>query len=223
MYEHLQQSASVLHSLSPEHLLSTFGVAGVMVVLFIQTGLLIGFFLPGDSLLFLAGYATDENNNLGIHLPLGWLLIAAAVGAVAGGQVGFEIGRAGEGLQDRPDSRWFKKDYVERADAFLRRFGETRAVVLSRFVPIVRTFVGPILGVAGEARRPYAVASAVGGVVWTTSIILLGHFTGHVTFIRKYVEILAVAAVVISVAPVIWHMMRHKAPPAEDGEDVRAG
>jgi membrane-associated protein len=211
VHEHLHQSASLLSSLAPAHLLSTFGVVGVLVVIFIQLGLIIGFFLPGDSLLFLAGYATDPNNTLGFHLPLGWLLLAAAVGALSGGQVGYEFGRrASVSLHDRPDSRLFKKEYVVRADSFLQRFGETRAVVISRFVPVVRTFTGPIVGIAGEDRRRYAIANVIGGLLWTVSIILLGHWIGHVSFVRKYVEIIAVVAVVASIVPVLWHMARHK-------------
>jgi membrane-associated protein len=207
---------ALLSAISPHHLLSTFGVVGVLVVIFIQVGLLIGFFLPGDSLLFLAGYATDKSNNLGFHMPLGWLLIAAAGGAVVGGQLAYEIGRrAGATLADRPDSRWFKREYLTRADAFLERFGAGRAVALSRFVPIVRTFMSPIVGAAGIPRTRYATVNVIGGLVWTIPIILLGHWLGHISFIRKYVEILAVIAVVASIIPALWHMARHKAEPSQ--------
>jgi membrane-associated protein len=202
---------ALLGSISPSHLLSTFGVIGVMVVLFLQTGILIGFFLPGDSLLFLAGYATDRHNNLHVHLPFGWLLIAAAVGAIVGGQLGYELGRrAGNSLQDRRESRLYKREYVERAEAFLERFGAGKAVALSRFVPIVRTFTSPIVGVAGVSIPRYTVANVVGGLLWTVPIIVLGHFLGHVSFIRKYVEIIAVAAVVLSVIPAAIHMARNR-------------
>jgi membrane-associated protein len=202
---------ALLGSISPSHLLSTFGVIGVMVVLFLQTGILIGFFLPGDSLLFLAGYATDRHNNLHVHLPFGWLLIAAAVGAIVGGQLGYELGRrAGNSLQDRRESRLYKREYVERAEAFLERFGAGKAVALSRFVPIVRTFTSPIVGVAGVSIPRYTVANVVGGLLWTVPIIVLGHFLGHVSFIRKYVEIIAVAAVVLSVIPAVIHMARNR-------------
>lgn len=209
----MHQDLALLGSLAPAHLLSTFGVVGVLVVIFIQLGVLIGFFLPGDSLLFLAGYATAEDNTLGVHLPFGWLLVAAAVGAVAGGHVGYEFGRrAGESMKERPDSRFYKQEYVLRADKFLIRFGTMRAVVLSRFVPVVRTFTSPIVGVAGVPIGVYSAANIVGGLTWTVSIILLGHFLGHITFIRRYIEILAVLAVVVSIVPAIIHMVRHRAP-----------
>jgi membrane-associated protein len=207
---------ALLSAISPSHLLSTFGVLGVLVVIFVQTGLLVGFFLPGDSLLFLAGYATDRHNSLGFHMPLGWLLLASAGGAILGGQLGFEVGRrAGATLHERPDSRFYKKEYAERADRFLQRFGETRAVVLSRFVPVVRTFTSPIVGVAGVGTASYTAANIIGGLVWTVPIIVLGHWLGHISFIRKYVEVLAVIAVVASVVPVLIHMARHRAPSPE--------
>jgi membrane-associated protein len=210
----VHQQFALLSSISPSHLLSTFGVVGVLVVIFVQTGLLIGFFLPGDSLLFLAGYATDRHNNLHVHLPLGWLLLAAAAGAVVGGQLGYEVGRrAGSTLHERSESRWFKKEYAERAQRFLDRFGAGRAVVLSRFVPVVRTFTSPIVGVAGVSVPRYTAANLIGGLVWTVPIVVLGHFVGHVSFIRKYVEVIAVLAVVLSIIPAAWHMLRHK--PAE--------
>ncbi|HWC35412.1 MAG TPA: VTT domain-containing protein [Mycobacteriales bacterium] len=206
-----QEYAGLLGSISPSHLLSTFGVIGVMVVLFAQTGLLIGFFLPGDSLLFLAGYATDRHNNLHVHLPLGWLLIAAAAGAVVGGQLGYEVGRrAGASLHDRKNSRFYKQEYADRAEQFLERFGEIKAVALSRFVPVVRTFTSPIVGVAGVSIPRYTVANLIGGLLWTVPIIVLGHFLGHISFIRKYVEILAIAAVVLSVVPALIHMSRSR-------------
>jgi membrane-associated protein len=209
----VHQDLALLGSLAPAHLLSTFGVVGVLVVIFIQLGLIIGFFLPGDSLLFLAGYATDPNNTLGFHLPLGWLLLAAAVGAILGGQLGYELGRrAGVSLHERPDSRFFKREYAERADKFLTRFGAIRAVVLSRFVPVVRTFTSPIVGVAGVPAHVYSVANVVGGLTWTVSIILLGHWLGHISFIRSYIEILAIVAVVASVVPALIHMARHRKP-----------
>jgi membrane-associated protein len=202
---------ALLSTISPQHLLSTFGVVGVLIVIFVQTGLLIGFFLPGDSLLFVAGYATDRHNSLGFHLPLGWLLLAAAAGAIVGGQLGFEVGRrAGTTLHERPDSRLFKQEYAVRTENFLERFGAGRAIVLSRFVPVVRTFTSPIVGVAGVSTTRYTVANVIGGLVWTVPIILFGHYLGHISFIRKYIEILAVVAVVGSVVPALIHMARHR-------------
>jgi membrane-associated protein len=204
---------ALLGAISPAHLLSTFGVIGVLVVIFLEMGLLVGFFLPGDSLLFVAGYATVHDNSLGFHLPLGALLVAAAGAAIVGGQLGFEVGRrAGPALHQRPDSRFYKKAYAERAETFLLRFGTARAVVLSRFVPVVRTFMSPIVGVAGMPSAAYAAWNLIGGLVWTVPIILLGHWFGHISFIRHYIEGLAVLVVVLSVVPALIHMARHRNP-----------
>ncbi|HWB65971.1 MAG TPA: VTT domain-containing protein [Mycobacteriales bacterium] len=200
---------ALLGSVSASHLLSTFGVIGVFVILAAETGLLIGFFLPGDSLLFLAGYATDHHNTLGFHMPLGWLLIAAVCGGVLGAQGGYEIGRrAGPALHDRPEGRLYRREYVERADRFLARFGFGRTIVLGRFVPIVRTLVFPLIGVAGMRRHRFAVVNLLSGIVWVVPIILLGHWIGHVSFIRRYIEVIAVAAVVLSVLPMLVHLSR---------------
>jgi membrane-associated protein len=207
----VHQHLALLSAISPAHLLSTFGVVGVFVVIFAQMAVLICFFLPGDSLLFVAGYATVEDNSLGFHLPLGWLMIAAATAAILGGQLGFEFGRrAGETLHERPDSRFFKKHYAERADRFLSRFGVARAVLLSRFVPVVRTFTSPIVGVAGVPSSSYAPWNLIGGLCWTVSIILLGHWLGHVPFIRHYIEIFAVIVVVATLVPALIHFARHR-------------
>jgi membrane-associated protein len=207
----VHQHLALLSSLNPTHLLSTFGVLGVLVVIFLEMGILVAFFLPGDSLLFVAGYATVPDNSLGLSLPLGWLLLAAATGAILGGQLAFDVGRRAEAtLHERPDSRFYKRAYVERADGFLRRFGAARTVVLSRFVPVIRTFASPIVGMAGMPARSYASWNAIAGVVWTVPIILLGHWLGHVPFIRHYIEALAVLVVVVSVVPAAIHVARNR-------------
>jgi len=212
VHQPLGHQLALLSALSPTHLLSTFGVVGVLVIVLVEMGLLVGFFLPGDSLLFVAGYATVADNSLGIHLPLGWLMLAAAGAAVVGGQFGFEVGRrASVSLHERPDSRFYKRSYVERAERFFARFGAARAVVLSRFVPVVRTFTSPIVGVAGMPASSYAFWNLVGGLIWTIPIILLGHWLGHISFIRHYIEALAVVVVVVSVIPFLVHMARHRA------------
>jgi membrane-associated protein len=210
----VHRDLALLSSITPTHLLSTFGVVGVLVIIFVEMALLVGFFLPGDSLLFVAGYATVGDNSLGLHLPLGWLMLAAAGGAILGGQIGFEVGRrAGVTLHERPDSRFYKKAYAERAERFLNRFGSARAVVLSRFVPVVRTFTSPIVGIAGMPAAAYATWNLIGGLVWTIPIILLGHWLGHISFIRHYIEGLAVLVVVVSVVPALIHMARHRNQP----------
>lgn len=206
----MQVDASVLGSISAAHLLHDFGVAGVFVVLFLEMGVLLAFFLPGDSLLFVAGYATVAHNSLGFSMSLPWLLVGAIVGAVAGAQLGYELGRrAGPTLHQR-ESRFYKKEYVERAERFLTRFGPAKAVVISRFLPIVRTFVSPLAGVAGMSRRDFVIWNVISGVGWTIPLIVLGHLLGNISFVRNYVEALAVLIVVISIVPALVHYLRER-------------
>jgi membrane-associated protein len=204
---------TVLGPLAPQHLLDVFGVVGVMLILFAECGLLIGVVLPGDSLLFVAGYATVAGNSLpgDLHLPLGWLLVAAAVGAIIGAQVGHELGRrAGPALFTRPESRLFRPSHVERTRAVLDRYGAGRAVVLGRFVPIVRTFLNPLVGAAGMSVRSFATWNVVGGLVWTVGLILLGHTVGDVRVVRENIELLAVGVVLLSVLPLAFELTRRR-------------
>ena len=204
---------TVLGPLAPQHLLDVFGVVGVLVILFAETGLLIGIVLPGDSLLFVAGYATVGGNSLpgNLHLPLGWLLVAAPLGAIVGAQVGYELGRrAGPAVFNRPESRLFRPAHVERTRDVLERFGAGRAVVLARFVPIVRTLLNPLVGAAGMRARSFALWNVVGGLVWTVGLVLLGHAVGNVSFVRKHIEVLVVLVVLLSVAPLVFELTRRR-------------
>jgi membrane-associated protein len=146
--------------LDPTHLINTFGLVGVMAILFAECGLLVGFFLPGDSLLFTAGLLAAD----GLIAPM-WalLLLLLPLAAIAGNLVGYGIGRqAGPAILDRPDSRLFKAKHVERTHVFFERNG-ARTIVLARFVPIVRTFVTVMAGVARMDFRRYALYSVIGG------------------------------------------------------------
>jgi membrane-associated protein len=214
----VQVDASVLGSLSAASLLSDLGLGGVLLILFAETGLLLGFFLPGDSLLFVAGYASVAGNALPGHftLPLGWLLVLAPLGALLGAQVGYEIGRrAGPRLFSRPDSRLFKRRYVERAREVFDRFGPGKAVVVARFIPVVRTFLNPLAGTVGMPARDFAVWNAVGGLGWTVGIVLLGHGVGHVGFVRRHIELIVLAVVVISILPLVFEAVRQTRATAE--------
>jgi membrane-associated protein len=199
----VQVDASVLHSISAQSLINSLGLAGVGLILFAETGILLGFFLPGDSLLFVAGYATVAGNSLHLHLSLAGLLVLAPIAAVVGAQVGFELGRrAGPALFRRPDSRLFRQEYVDRTAALFERFGLPRAVVIARFVPVVRTFLNPMAGVVGMPPRRFAVWNAVGGILWTIGLALLGHGLGHVSVMRKHIEVLVLA--------VVYEITRHR-------------
>ena len=205
----MQVDASVLSSISPQHLLKVLSEAAVPLILFAETGLLLGFFLPGDSLLFVAGYATVAGNSLHLHLSLPVVLVLAPLGAIIGAQVGYEIGRrAGPRLFSKPQSRVLRPEYVDRTAQVFAEFGARRAVVLARFIPIVRTFLNPMAGTVRMSMRDFTIWNVVGGLVWTIGLILLGHGLGHVTFVRTHIEVLVLAVVLLSVAPLLFEIGR---------------
>jgi membrane-associated protein len=205
----VQVDASLLSSISPQHLLKVLSEAALPLILFAETGLLLGFFLPGDSLLFIAGYATVADNSLRLHLSLPVVLVLAPIGAIIGAQVGYEIGRrAGPRLFNRPESRLFREEYVDKTAEVFTSFGPRRAVVLARFIPIVRTFLNPMAGTVKMPVRDFTIWNLVGGVLWTVGLILLGHGLGHVSFVRKHIEVLVVFVVFLSVVPVLFELTR---------------
>jgi membrane-associated protein len=211
----VQADLALLGPIAPANLIDTLGVLGVLLILFAETGLLVGFFLPGDSLLFVAGYATSAGGpaTLGLDhpLPLGWVIVAAGAGALIGAQVGYYIGlRGGAALFRRPDARLFKHEYVERTEVALQRFGPARAVVVARFVPILRTFMNPMAGAVRMPVRQFTLWQVVGGVFWTVGLVVLGHYIGHVGPIRKHIELFVLVLVVISVLPLFVHLGRER-------------
>jgi membrane-associated protein len=190
--------------LDPAHLIDTFGLVGIMVVLFAECGLLVGFFLPGDSLLFTAGLLAAG----GRVAPLWLMLVLLPLAAVLGNLAGYWIGRtAGPAVFDRPDSRLFKAENVERSRAFFDRNG-ARTVLLARFVPIVRTFATVMAGAARMDLRRYALYSVLGGVAWAAGVTLLGYWLGQVALVRDHVELFVLAVVVVSLLPVGVELLR---------------
>ncbi len=186
--------------LDPETLLG-LGLVGLLLIVFAETGLLVGFFLPGDSLLFLAGvFAASGQEGFSI-VPV---VIGVPIAAFAGAQTGWLIGRkAGPLLFDRPDSRFFKRANVERADAYLDKFGEGKAVVLARFIPIVRTFMNPVAGVLEMPGRKFAVFNAVGALLWGAGVPLAGFAIGEAVSVDRYIIPATVLIIVVSVIPVV--------------------
>jgi membrane-associated protein len=198
--------------LNPTHLIDTFGLVGMMVVLFAECGLLVGFFLPGDSLLFTAGLLVAG----GLVAPLWLVLLLLPVAAVAGNLVGWWIGRtAGPAVFQREDSRLFKQRHVQRAQDFFDRNG-ARTIVLARFVPVVRTFATVMAGVARMDFRRFALYSLVGGLAWTTTVTLLGYWLGHVALVRNHIELFIVAVVAVSLVPVAAEAWRSRKPASAD-------
>jgi membrane-associated protein len=194
--------------ISPDHLLNSFGLAGLIIIIFAECGLLIGFFLPGDTLLFAAGLLLSTGK---IH-PLWAFLVCVPLAAIAGNLVGYAIGyRVGPKVFDRPESRIFKPEYVERSAAFFERFG-TATILLARFVPIVRTVATVMAGVSRMRFAIYALYSVIGGAVWTVGVLLIGYWLGHIDVVRNHIEPLIdpilLAVVVISLIPIGIHYFR---------------
>ncbi|MGC9667071.1 DedA family protein [Planosporangium sp. 12N6] len=166
-----------LNPLDAKGLLKTFGLVGIWVIMFAETGLMVGFFLPGDSLLFLAGIAASPvaEEIVKVKLSLGWMLLVTPLCAIAGAQVGHWLGaRYGRPLFARPNSRLFKQEYVEKAEYYFNKYGPAKAVVLARFIPIVRTFLNPVAGVLRMPAREFFIWNVIGGILWTDGIILAG-------------------------------------------------
>ncbi|HEX6935002.1 MAG TPA: VTT domain-containing protein [Actinomycetes bacterium] len=191
--------------LDPNTLVDNFGLVGVVAVIFAECGLLAGFFLPGDSLLFTAGLLVKQGT---MSQPIWLVCLLVTVAAVAGNQVGYLIGRkAGPAIFNRPDSRLFKQEYVDKAYAFFDRYG-ARAIVLARFVPIVRTFITVIAGVGKMDYRTYSTYTFIGGVLWGTGVTMLGYALGGVDFVAEHIELILVGIVALSVIPVAFELMR---------------
>ena len=194
--------------LDTTHLLNTFGLIGLMLIIFAETGLLVGFFLPGDSLLFTAGLVS-AGGLAGVTLaPLWVLLIVLPLVAIAGNLVGYWIGyRAGPAVFNRPNSRLFKAEYVEQAHGFFEKYG-ARTILLARFVPIVRTFATVMAGASRMDFKVYATYSVIGGILWAAGVTALGHWLGQVDVIREHIELFAILIVVISLVPVAIELLR---------------
>ena len=196
-------------TLSPNGLLASFGLLGLLTIIFAECGLLIGFFLPGDTLLFAAGVLVANDSKL-LPSSIALVCVLVSIAAIAGNIVGYEIGRAaGPSVFRRPESRFFRPEHVERTNAFFTRFGGV-AIVLARFVPIVRTFITVLAGVAKMDRRTYILFSVIGGTLWGTAITLLGFSLGQVAILRDHLDLLLVGAVLLSVVSVGAELFRRQ-------------
>lgn len=192
--------------LDPDVLIETFGTIGILAVVFIESGLLIGLLLPGDSLLFTAGLLSANGT-----LPSLWiLLLTIPLAAIVGDQVGYMVGRrAGPAVFRRPESRFFRAEYVDRCQGYFERYGP-RTIVIARFVPIVRT-LAPVM--AGVGRMDYATFlkwNIVGGFTWGVGITTLGYFLGQVEFVKANLEPVIFGIILLSLLPIVFEVMRSR-------------
>ncbi|MPY52111.1 DedA family protein [Streptomyces acidicola] len=208
--------------LDPNYLLDTFGIWGLLLIVFAESGLLIGFFLPGDSLLFTAGMLITSKT---LDFPLWLAIVLICIAAIVGDQVGYMFGKkVGPALFTRPDSRLFKQENVTKAHEFFEKHGP-KSLVLARFVPIVRTFTPIIAGVSGMQYRLFLIYNIVGGILWGAGVTLLGSWLGSIEFVRTNIEAILILIVFLSVVPIIIELLKARKakknqPPAQDQAPV---
>jgi membrane-associated protein len=194
--------------LKPDTMLEWLGpwaLVGLALIIFAECGLLLGFFLPGDSLLFTAGLFVAAGS---IATPLWAVCLLLVVAALLGNACGYWIGRsAGPAVFDKPRSRLFKPQHVAKTQEFFDRYGN-RAIVLGRFVPIVRTFITVMAGVGRMDARRYLTYSLVGGVAWAAGVTLLGYFLGQFAWVKNNIELMLVLIVLVSVLPMVVEVVR---------------
>jgi membrane-associated protein len=231
---HALSEQLALNPMDPKDLLQTFGLIGVWAILFAETGLLVGFFFPGDSLLFLAGVAAspvaDSIFGDGTRMSLAGLLIGAPLCAIVGAQLGHFLGaRYGRRMFERPDSKLFKREYVEKAEFYFEKFGPAKAVVLARFIPIVRTFLNPVAGTLGMPARQFFVWNVVGAILWCDGIILVGYLLAQQIYdaigekIDRYILPVVALIILVSVLPIIIEVIRERRAKRKGGLKGPAG
>ncbi|MGP4090606.1 DedA family protein [Streptomyces sp. KR55] len=209
--------------LDPNYLLDNFGIWGLLLIVFAESGLLIGFFLPGDSLLFTAGLLITSNQ---LDFPLWAAIVLICIAAILGDQAGYMFGKkVGPSLFTRPDSRLFKQENVTKAHEFFEKYGP-KSLVLARFVPIVRTFTPIIAGVSGMRYRSFLIFNVVGGILWGAGVTLLGAWLGNIDFVKNNIEAILILIVFVSVLPIIIEFWRarsknKKNPPQQPQPPVQ--
>lgn len=195
------------------HAITGLGIAAVLLVVYAESGLLIGFVLPGDSLLFTAGYMVNQEilrlfgHPLNIHLFVAAIALMAILGDSTGYAFGHKVGRK---LFLKPNSRFFKKKYLEQAEQFYQKHGSL-TIVLARFVPIVRTFAPIVAGASKMHYNTFLLFNIVGGALWAAIFTYLGYFAGEIlTGAGVNIEVAAIIIILISVAPMVIHALKQK-------------
>ncbi|MEU6508830.1 DedA family protein [Streptomyces sp. NPDC046942] len=191
--------------LDPNTMLDKFGIWGLLLVVFAESGLLIGFFLPGDSLLFTCGLLITSHQ---LHFPLWGAVGLICLAAILGDQAGYMFGKkVGPSLFNRPDSPLFKQENVTKAHEFFEKYGP-KSLVLARFVPVVRTFTPIIAGVSGMKYRSFLIFNVIGGTLWGAGVTLLGSWLGNITFVKNNIEAILILIVLVSVVPIAIEFLR---------------
>lgn len=213
-------SQLAVNVMDPTSLLSAFGALGILVVLFAETGLLIGFFLPGDSLLFTAGLLTTTAATSTIHLSLTWVLLAAVAGSLIGAQTGYYIGRRGGPTLIGRIKNPKLHHGIRRSSEILDQYGYAKAIVLARFIPVVRTVLNPMAGALGVPPKTFTMWQVLGGVLWSIGVTVAGHALGSsIPNIDNYLLPIIALIVIVSLIPVALEIRKARRAPAS--ADVR--
>ena len=176
----------------------TWLYAILFAVIFAETGLVVTPFLPGDSLLFIAG-TVAAGTALNVHLLVGLLILAA----ILGDSVNYAIGNfIGPRVFDKPDSRWFKQEYLRRTQAFYDKYGAV-TIVIGRFVPIIRTFAPFLAGVAGMSYRRFLAYNVIGAIVWVASLVYAGYIFGNIPWVKENLSFIVIGIVIVSLIPAL--------------------
>ncbi|MFZ4516313.1 MAG: DedA family protein [Acidimicrobiia bacterium] len=205
-------------SLDPKELIASFGMIGIFLIVFAESGLLIGFFLPGDSLLFTAGLLASQGK-FGLNFPI--LLIGCFIAAFVGDQVGYTIGkRVGPALFRKPDSKLFKQEYVHRTEAFFKKHGP-KTILLARFIPVVRTFAPVIAGVGRMHRKTFVTYNVVGAFLWAVGVTSLGYVLGTtIPSIDRYLLPIIALIIFLSVLPPLIEFFKMRREAKRKGTTV---
>jgi membrane-associated protein len=206
--------------LDPAYLIDAFvkwlgpwALVGVCVCVFAETGLMVGFFLPGDSLLFTLGVFLGVGT---VPTPVWVAVLAIALSAVAGDQCGYWIGRlVGPKLFNKPDSKLFKKEYIDKTNAYFAKYGG-RTIVIAQYVPIVRAFAAAVAGVGKMNYKHFCAFNVIAAFTWGIIIPLLGVWLGQVTFVKNNIDLIIIAIVIVSVIPMVIEYLRHRGSKTKD-------
>ncbi len=187
-----------------EQLIASGGILLIAAIVFAESGLLIGFFLPGDTLLFGAGLAASQG-----RFSLLWLMLAVITAAILGDNVGYSIGRrSGHRIFSKKDSILFHKDYIKRAEDFYEQHGG-KTIILARFIPIVRTFAPVVAGVGKMPRQKFVFYNIFGGIFWGAGMIMLGYFVGNkIPHLDEYIDLVLLGVVVLSFLLAVTHLLK---------------
>lgn len=194
-------------------IVTTLGLLGVLAIIFAETGLLIGLFFPGDSLLFIAGLAASGSAQeiLGTHLPVAPLLIGTPIAAILGSQFGYWFGaKVGPRYFDRPDGRFFNQRRVQATEKWLTKYGTGKALILARYIPFVRTLINPLAGILKIEPRKFFFYNVIGAIIWTEAVIGIGIFLGDKVSgsVDKYLLPIIALIIFFSLIPVAIEVIR---------------